>query len=127
LRFLTSVAVGYASELSGGASVEVVKTHTDTPHGISCKLINIGYFVGIAFFLDCAVLSSISAVVDYIAKIRFFQLITTKCLALMKVGKSIKIPKRTFIGTSPEVERLVRTIIEDNLSEYFNNEFKLKE
>jgi hypothetical protein len=45
----------------------------------------------------------------------------------MKVGKSIKIPKRTFIGTSPEVERLVRTIIEDNLSEYFDNEFKLKE
>jgi hypothetical protein len=44
----------------------------------------------------------------------------------MKVGKSIKIPKRTFISTSPEVERLVRTIIEDNLSEYFNNEFKLK-
>ncbi len=50
-----------------------------------------------------------------------------KCLALMKVGKTIKIPKRTFIGTSPEVERLVRTIIEDNLSEYFDNEFKLKE
>lgn len=49
-----------------------------------------------------------------------------KLLALMKVGKSIKIPKRRFLGASPEVEQSVREIIEENLSEYFNNDFKLK-
>ena len=31
----------------------------------------------------------------------------------------IKIPKRQFIGMSPEVEREVREIIEDNLTDYF--------
>lgn len=49
-----------------------------------------------------------------------------KCLALMKVGKAIKIPKRQFLGASPQVETAVREIIEDNLSEYFNNEYKMK-
>lgn len=49
-----------------------------------------------------------------------------KFLALMREGKSIKIPKRQFIGASPEVERIVREIIEENLSEYFGNEFTLK-
>lgn len=49
-----------------------------------------------------------------------------KFLALMREGKSIKIPKRQFIGSSPEVERIVREIIEENLSEYFGNEFTLK-
>ena len=44
-----------------------------------------------------------------------------KLLALMKVGSSIKIPKRQFLGTSPEVEKAVTEIIEENLSEYFNN------
>lgn len=42
-----------------------------------------------------------------------------KALALIKEGKVIKIPKRQFIGMSPEVEREVREIIEDNLTDYF--------
>lgn len=49
-----------------------------------------------------------------------------KLMALMKVGKSIKIPKRRFLGASPEVEKAVREIIEENLTEYFENDFKLK-
>lgn len=44
-----------------------------------------------------------------------------KGMALMKEGKVIKIPKRQFIGYSPEVERLVCDIIESNLSDYFNS------
>ena len=44
-----------------------------------------------------------------------------KLLALMKVGSSIKIPKRQFLGTAPEVEKMVTEIIEENLSEYFNH------
>lgn len=40
-------------------------------------------------------------------------------MALMKEGKTIRIPRRQFIGYSPEVERLVCDIIERNLSEYF--------
>ena len=43
-----------------------------------------------------------------------------KLLALMKVGSSIKIPKRQFLGTAPEVEKTVTEIIEENLTEYFN-------
>lgn len=49
-----------------------------------------------------------------------------KLMALMKVGKSIKIPKRRFLGASPEVETAVREIIEENLTEYFEHDFKLK-
>ena len=48
-----------------------------------------------------------------------------KFMALMKVGSSIKIPRRQFLGASPEVEKAVTEIIEQNLEEYFNNEFKL--
>ena len=48
-----------------------------------------------------------------------------KHMALMKVGKIIKIPRRQFLGYSPEVEKLVREIIEENLTEYFNQDFKL--
>ena len=48
-----------------------------------------------------------------------------KFMALMKVGKVIKIPQRQFLGHSPEVEKTVRDVIENNLSEYFNNDFKL--
>lgn len=44
-----------------------------------------------------------------------------KAMALMKVGKTIKIPKRQFLGMAPEVEKEVTRIIEDNLSEYFDN------
>lgn len=43
-----------------------------------------------------------------------------RCLALMRVGAVIRIPRRRFLGTSPEVEQAVKTIIEDNLTQYFN-------
>lgn len=49
-----------------------------------------------------------------------------KLMALMKVGKSIKIPRRRFLGTSPEVERTVREIIEENITEYFNVDFDIQ-
>ncbi len=49
-----------------------------------------------------------------------------KYMALMRAGSVIKIPRRHFLGASPEVERAVTEIIEKQLSEYFNNEFKLK-
>lgn len=48
-----------------------------------------------------------------------------KHMALMKKGKTIKIPRRRFLGYAPEVEKLAREIIEKNLSEYFNNDFRL--
>lgn len=44
-----------------------------------------------------------------------------RALALMKVGKTIKIPRRRFLGVSKEVEDTVRSIIEQNLSDYFDN------
>ncbi|MBS5613840.1 MAG: phage morphogenesis protein, partial [Prevotella buccalis] len=44
-----------------------------------------------------------------------------KLLALMKVGSNIKIPKRQFLGMAPDVEKTVTEIIEENLTEYFNN------
>jgi len=44
-----------------------------------------------------------------------------KAMALMKAGKSIRIPRRKFLGTSPEVEKIVRETIEDCLNEYFDN------
>lgn len=43
-----------------------------------------------------------------------------RAMALMKVGKTVKIPKRTFLGMAPEVEKEVTAIIEQNLEEYFN-------
>ncbi|ETD21433.1 MULTISPECIES: phage virion morphogenesis protein [Prevotellaceae] len=56
-----------------------------------------------------------------------------KVLALMHVGKAIRIPRRRFLGAAPEVERIVREIIEENLREYFgsadfrnNFDFKIK-
>ena len=39
----------------------------------------------------------------------------------MKAGSKIRIPQRRFLGTSPEVEAMVREIIEDNLNEYVNS------
>lgn len=45
-----------------------------------------------------------------------------KCMALMKEGRTIKIPRRQFLGHSPEVEQAVRDIIEENITEYFNND-----
>lgn len=44
-----------------------------------------------------------------------------KAMALMPVGKSIVIPRRQFLGMAPEVERLVRDVIEDNLRQYFDD------
>ena len=41
-----------------------------------------------------------------------------KFLALKKAGTTIHIPRRRFLGTAPEVEKTVRDIIEENLSEY---------
>lgn len=50
-----------------------------------------------------------------------------KAMALMKVGATIKIPQRKFLGSSPEVEAAVREIIEENLTEYINNiDFNIK-
>lgn len=50
-----------------------------------------------------------------------------KFMALKKAGTSIRIPRRRFLGTSPEVEQAVREIIEENLGDYFKNEFKIVE
>ena len=44
-----------------------------------------------------------------------------KFMALKKVGTKIRIPRRRFLGMSPEVESAVRKIIEENLEEYFNS------
>lgn len=49
-----------------------------------------------------------------------------KWMALKKEGSTIKIPRRQFIGTSPEVEQAVREIIEENITEYFNIEFDIR-
>ena len=40
-------------------------------------------------------------------------------MSLKKVGSVIRIPMRRFLGTSPEVERTVREVIEDVLEEFF--------
>ena len=48
-------------------------------------------------------------------------------MALKKVGTTFKIPRRRFLGTSPEVEQAVREIIEENITEYINFEFRIKE
>ena len=50
-----------------------------------------------------------------------------KFMALKKAGTTIRIPRRRFLGTSPEVESMVRKIIEDNLEEYIKIEFEINE
>lgn len=50
-----------------------------------------------------------------------------KFMALKKAGTTIKIPRRRFLGTSPEVEDAVRGIIEKNITEYINFEFEINE
>ena len=50
-----------------------------------------------------------------------------KFMALKKAGTTIKIPRRRFLGTSPEVEKAVRKIIEENITEYINFEFEINE
>lgn len=49
-----------------------------------------------------------------------------KFMALKRAGTTIRIPRRRFLGTGPEVERIVREIIEDNLNEYFNMDFSIE-
>ena len=44
-----------------------------------------------------------------------------KRLALVKVGSKLTIPKRQFIGTSPEVERAIEQVIDDNVRDYLSN------
>ena len=47
-------------------------------------------------------------------------------MALKRAGTTIRIPRRRFLGTGPEVERIVREIIEDNLNEYFDMDFSIE-
>ena len=47
-------------------------------------------------------------------------------MALKRAGTTIRIPRRRFLGTGPEVERIVREIIEDNLNEYFSMDFSIE-
>ena len=51
-----------------------------------------------------------------------------KFLALKKVGTTIRIPRRRFLGTSPEVEQTVRNIIEENITGYIEQaiDFEVK-
>lgn len=44
-----------------------------------------------------------------------------KRLALVKVGSKLTIPKRQFIGTSPEVERTIERVIDDNVRDYLSS------
>ena len=46
-------------------------------------------------------------------------------MALKKAGRTIRIPRRRFLGTSPEVEKAVREIVEENLTEYFTIEYNI--
>lgn len=50
-----------------------------------------------------------------------------KFMALMKVGRAITIPRRQFLGVSPEVEQAVKEIVEENITEYFNVEYNIRE
>lgn len=43
-----------------------------------------------------------------------------RAMALMPVGKAIRMPRRQFLGMSPEAERVVREIIEENFQKYFD-------
>lgn len=45
-----------------------------------------------------------------------------KHMALMRVGKKIRIPRRRFLGVSPEVEGAVKEIIEENVRSYFDSD-----
>lgn len=44
-----------------------------------------------------------------------------KYLALVKTGSKITIPKRQFLGSSPEVERAIERVIDDNVRDYLSN------
>ena len=47
-------------------------------------------------------------------------------MAFKRAGTTIRIPRRRFLGAGPEVERIVREIIEENLNEYFNVDFSIE-
>ena len=47
-------------------------------------------------------------------------------MAIKRAGTTIRIPRRRFLGAGPEVERIVREIIEENLNEYFNVDFSIE-
>ena len=50
-----------------------------------------------------------------------------RSMALQKVGKKIRIPQRQFIGNAPEVEKIVREIVEENLQKFARNlDFTIK-
>lgn len=42
-----------------------------------------------------------------------------RAMALMRVGSTVKMPRRQFLGTHPQLEQQVREIIEENLQAYF--------
>lgn len=44
-----------------------------------------------------------------------------RAMALKRRGSKIQIPRRMFIGKSPEVEKIVREVAENCLAEYFNH------
>lgn len=44
-----------------------------------------------------------------------------KYLALVKTGSKITIPKRQFLGSSPEVERAIERVIDDNVRDYLSH------
>lgn len=49
-----------------------------------------------------------------------------KAMALKKVGSKIIIPRRQFVGQSPEMESILIEIVEENLSKYFeSDQFKV--
>ena len=47
-------------------------------------------------------------------------------LAMKPAGSSIKIPRRRFLGTSPEVEKAVREIIDENITDYIEKDIESK-
>lgn len=49
-----------------------------------------------------------------------------KHLALMKVGSSIRIPRRRFLGYHPSLEKELTAVIEKRLTEFFDNENIIK-
>ncbi len=49
-----------------------------------------------------------------------------KLMALKKVGSTIRIPMRRFLGVNAEVEQIVKDIVEEGLGEYFENEYDIK-
>ena len=44
-----------------------------------------------------------------------------RAMALKKVGSKIKIPQRQFMGEHPEVEKIVRDIINQELTNFIQN------